>query len=126
MTLREQFVADLCKAMSEARKGVFDVNAAMERRLNEPTPQFYISPKRAAEVIYKVKSDGVQILDGMCPIKRQMYLDLISVIGNLREIQEFKNMPIYKLAYTAVQQQAPQFYVSLDTAKQIIKKCSKR
>ena len=120
--IRGQFVKDLCKAMSEARIKAYDADTAMSERLLEPAPRFYVTPKVASDYIYKIEAYGEQVLDGMTPNKKQMYHDLYAVVKNLRQIQEYKTMPIYKLVRTAVEQQAPQFYVSLSTAKNIIKK----
>jgi len=124
--IRGQFVSDVCKAMFEARKGAFDVNTAMAKRLCEPAPRFYITPKHAAEVIYKITAEGEKALDKYRPLRKQMYLDLYSVYNDLRQKPKFEGVPIYKLAVYVVEQQAPQFYIDLWTAKNIIKRCSKR
>ena len=124
--IRRQFVSDVCKAMFEARKGFFDVNAAMTKRLCEPAPRFYVTPKHAAEVIYKIIAEGEKALDKYRPLRKQMYLDLYSVYNDFRQKPKFENMPVYKLAEYVVEQQAPQFYIELWTAKNIIKRCCKR
>ena len=86
------------------------------RIVNSPSVRFWVSEERAAIVISKILK-GDKLLD-MRPLKREMFMALFDAFCKLRE--QFPDRNISELAFFAVRQPAPKFYLTPGSAKVII------
>jgi hypothetical protein len=108
---------DLLNAYKEALR-IYDRSSAdLYRKVVEmPTRRFYVSEERAAIVISNMHK-GRSIAQ-MRPNKREMYEEIYRRVLELKK--ERPNDSIYDLTFAVVQQPAPKFYLTPESARVFI------
>lgn len=89
--------------------------------VNMPSKRFWVSAERAAIVVSRMMK-GDKLLD-MRPTKREMFEEIYRRVMNLKESS---SASIYELTIEVVQEPAPKFYLTTESAKVIIYKAKKR
>lgn len=88
----------------------------LERLVAMPTERFYVSEWSATIVIARMlKGDD---LSSMMPNKRRMYEDILARVKQLME--DDGSLSLYDAVWQAVNQPAPQFYLTPASAKVIL------
>ena len=122
MEYAEERIRDLMRAHDEyiANCRYIRMNELYQTIVNRPSRRFWVSDIRAALVIAKIAKGEKDILDGMWPTKKEMYLEIYRRVQELQK--EFPNKKISELCARAVEQPAPKFYLAANSAKIMISK----
>lgn len=88
-----------------------------------PAKRFWVSDIRATLVISAMMR-GEPVLDGMWPLRKEMYREIFSRVEKLRH--RFPDAPLAELCSKAVRQPAPKFYLSPGSIKMMICKARKK
>lgn len=91
--------------------------------VNMPSRRFWVSDIRAALVVSAIMR-GEADLDGMWPLKKEMYLEIHRRVVELGK--ENPGMSISELCSIVVTQPAPKFYLTPGSAKMMVCKARKR
>lgn len=95
-----------------------DIHAFFRRVVNMPSKRFWVSERRAANVVTKMlKGDR---LEGMGREKKRMYYEIFKRVTNLMRHRPKER--IYDLTLEVVNQPAPCFYLTPDSAMMIVSK----
>ena len=81
---------------------------------NSPCSRFWVSEERAKAVVSDILK-GRYILDGMLPMKREMYIEIFRRSQALRE-----DAPLFDIVMLAVNSPSPKFYMTPDSVLQIV------
>lgn len=84
--------------------------------VNTPSERFWVSPRRAAVVISSIIKG--KSLDDMGAMKKEMFLEIYKRVLALK--QEAPRAGIYELCKVIVEQSAPKFYLTPESAKVIV------
>ena len=122
MEYAEERIRDLMRTHDEyiANCRYIRMNELYQTIVNRPSRRFWVSDIRAALVIAKIAKGEKDILDGMWPTKKEMYLEIYRRVQELQT--EFPNKKISELCAMAVEQPAPKFYLAANSAKIMISK----
>lgn len=122
MEYAEERIRDLMRAHDEyiANCRYIRMNELYQTIVNRPSRRFWVSDIRAALVIAKIAKGEKDILDGMLPTKKEMYLEIYRRVQELQK--KFPNKKISELCAMAVEQPAPKFYLAANSAKIMISK----
>lgn len=110
---------DLMNAYREVYTKCHSQREAYIKTVKHPAPRFYITPKRAySALILMVKGDFSE-LENLNPAKRNMYLELFDKLQQMSQKQEFMGKSLRFICPFLVTQPASEFYISVDTFKDI-------
>lgn len=120
----EQRNEDLMRAYREeiSRAGHIKVVNVFARVVEQPSERFWVSEERAFIVISAMLR-GVP-LDGMRPLKQEMYREIHARFLKLRE--KHPDMRVRHLVSIVVNQPAPKFYIEPASARVIVCKIRKK
>lgn len=108
---------DLIIAFNKLYEVSNTVNAEFYERLSQsPARRFWVSEERAAIVLSRMEHG--ENLDDMIPSRRRMFHDLYKVFSHLKDIHP--SCSVFDLACMAVNSQAPSFYLTPKSMKEII------
>ncbi len=119
MQFARERIADLMRAYREciARSDRISMPEIYERIVNMPTSRFWVSEIRAALVVAAAMR-GEPCLEGMWPLKREMYQEIMARCHRLR--LQHPELSIAQSCALVVQQPAPKFYLTPGSAKMMI------
>lgn len=110
---------DLMKAYHEVYTKCHTQLEAYIKTVKHPAPRFYITPNRAYNMMsLMVKGDFSQV-DSQDPLKRKMYYELFDKLNLLTQRQEFMGKSLWFICPFLVSQPASEFYISVNTFKEI-------
>lgn len=92
--------------------------------VNSTSTRFWVSPERACRIISQKLKTGELKISGKN--KRKMMEDLFDLVMEMRGDQQYKHASISLLVSIAVEQPAPRFYLTPESAKSIICEIRKR
>lgn len=87
--------------------------------VESPAPRFYIDPRRAHLYISPMRHGDMSRIEGLSPLRRQMYEDLFDVVLRLSASSTHYGKCLYDLLRIAVKQPAPRFYIHPKRMEQI-------
>ena len=90
--------------------------------VNMPSRRFWVSDIRATLVVSAMMRSEM-VLEGMWPLKREMYEEIHRRVIALRE--EYPHRTVSDLCAMVVQQPAPKFYLTPGSAKMMVCKARK-
>ena len=102
---------------SLARQSVIDRMKAFHEASEAPAPRFWVSDTRAAIIISRMMK-GDDVLSGMQPGKRKMYLEIYKRVKELRA--ERPKAPLGDLVFEVVNSPAPCSYLAANTVRNIL------
>lgn len=82
-----------------------------QRTVSHPAPRFYVNAKSALRYISPMMRGDRRALDGMKPLRREMYEVLFEVVLKLSQKERFWGESIYSILRQAVMEPAPRFYI---------------
>lgn len=91
---------------------------------NMPSRRFWVSDTRAALVVSAIMREGEKALNGMWPSRREMYKEIYNRVIALKEVYPHKS--ITELCSKVVEQPAPKFYLTPDSAKILLCKIKRK
>ena len=91
---------------------------------NMPSRRFWVSDTRAALVVSAIMREGEKVLDGMWATRREMYKEIYNRVIELKDV--FPNKSITELCSKVVEQPAPKFYLTPDSAKILLCKIRRK
>lgn len=102
--------ADLIRAYREDISSckVIRLSEVWQRIANMPSARFWVSEERAAIVVAKMMHGDK--LEGMRPLKREMFFEIFRRVKKLRA--EYPDVSIYKCCIRVVSSPAPKFYMT--------------
>ncbi len=100
-----------------ARQSVIDKNKAFHITAQSPTPRFWVSETRAAEVVGKLLA-GSDPFARMLPEKIEMYREIFDRFMSLRKNR--KDASIAELIFEIVNDEAPRSYLTWQTVRSIV------
>lgn len=102
--------ADLIRAYREDISSckVIRLSEVWQRIANMPSARFWVSEERAAIVVAKMMHGDK--LEGMRPLKREMFFEIFRRVKKLRA--EFPDVSIYTCCIRVVCSPAPKFYMT--------------
>lgn len=112
-TVRRRVMDPRCKSMTEV----------YAQAVMEPCSRFWVSERRAAEVISKMLR-GVDPDWKSVPLRRKMYQELCRRVIAWRG--ENPGHPLSDAVFAAVNSQAPEFYLTPESAMVIVSRIMKR
>ena len=111
----EQRNNDVMRAYFEqlGRRRRIQLPVVFRELVDSPSKRFWVTAERAAIVISDmIRGDN---LDGMRPLKKEMYIEIYNRVMKLKE--QFPKRSIYELVFEVVQQPAPKFYLTAGSAR---------
>lgn len=87
--------------------------------VQQPAQRFYVDPRRAHQRINMMMRGDMSAIDGMSPLKQQMYRDLYDVVLRLYQKKAFWRKKPYCVVKEAVLEPAPRFYIDWKRMEQI-------
>lgn len=111
--VRRRVMDPRCKSMTEV----------YAQAVTEPCSRFWVSERRAAEVISKMLR-GVDPDWKSVPLRRKMYQELCRRVIAWRE--ENPGHPLSDAVFAVVNSQAPEFYLTPESAMVIVSRIMKR
>ena len=108
---------------SIARQSQISLQKAFMDAKSTPAPRFWVSERRAAEVISKMLA-GKDPTPSMYPEKREMYREIFRRVLPLR--RRYPDAPLSELVFRVVNSEAPDFYLSLYSVRNIIYSLKKK
>ena len=103
-----------CKALSEAKHPI-NYTSAIEKAIATQANRFYISPRRAVEVIRKFRNNGYVKI---CRERERMFIDIYARV--LEAEANFPHLPLLHVIEIVLDQPAPEFYIKTSSAKIIL------
>lgn len=115
-TFSDQLNRDLMAAFRNAKSilGCAPIMQILEYTVNSPAPRFYVSEQRVTDVLYALRNNSLA-LDSMKPQTREMFMEIISRIRSLQRRYKKKSLP--EIIQTVIQQRAPKFYLTVQSAQ---------
>lgn len=110
--ISKQMHSDLIKAYCKACDGSWTMNDACAKAVKMPAPRFYITPKRAYQVISRMVKGDLDMLEIPNPLRRKMYYELFDVVMKLTEKREFIGKSLWYIMPYAVIQPASEFFIT--------------
>lgn len=89
-----------------------DMSEAFHRAVNSPAPRFYVHPRRAARIIYPMFQGDFRQLQGLKPLKREMYEELFRIVLRMSGQWKYHGKSVGYILSFAILEPAPRFYVS--------------
>ena len=125
MEYSEERINDLMRAYDEyiSSCDYIRMSDVYENIVNMPSRRFWVSDIRAALVVSAIIR-GEAGLESMCPLKREMYLEIYRRVVELGK--ECQGKRISELCAMVVMQPAPKFYLTPGSAKMMVCKARKR
>lgn len=125
MEYSEERVRDLMRAHDEYIENCryIRMNELYRTIVNRPSRRFWVSDIRASLVIAKIMK-GEDVLEGMWPTKKEMFLEIYRRVLDLQK--EYPDKKISELCAMVVEQPAPKFYLAANSAKIMISKYRKQ
>lgn len=104
------------------REKLAEQSAACVKRIcreaaETPASRFWVSEERAATVIYALDK-GENILDGMFPERREMFLEIYRRYREMRKI--YPEETVVKLVSEIVYQPAPRHFLSAERVRTLV------
>lgn len=94
---------------------------------HRPASRFWVGEERATEVISSLlraeKSQREEMLDSMLEKRREMYLEILTRVKRMRE--KMPEVCLSKIVEIVVGEEAPEFYLSDQSARSIISRIAK-
>jgi len=118
---------DLMNAYRTAMKNAeYPVNLTevLTRVVNSPSKRFWVSAERATNVISEMCSG--KDLKCMKLNKQRMFIEIFKRTNNLRNLPKYKNFRLSEIVALVIEQPAPCFYITQQSAKIIIHHIKKR
>ena len=112
---------DLLRAVNEVVK-FFDVETpeeAVALAIKRPSKRFWCSSQSAERAIWRIRKG--ETLDEMLPTLREQYFTLYDLYLELRETDEFRGKSVHYICAILVEQPAPKFYLTVNSALKIYK-----
>lgn len=110
-------------AMKNAKYPV-NLTEILTRVVNSPSKRFWVSSERASNVISEMYAG--KDLAGMKQNKRLMFREIFRRVKQLQHLSQYKNYRLSELVSIVIEQPAPRFYITADSAKIIIHHIKKR
>ncbi len=110
-------------AMKNAKYPV-NLTEILTRVVNSPSKRFWVSSERASNVISEMYAG--KDLAGMKQNKRLMFREIFRRVKQLQQLSQYKNYRLSELVSIVIEQPAPRFYITADSAKIIIHHIKKR
>ena len=102
-----------------ASRSFIDSEDVVKELVNTPCSRFWISEERALRVVNAINK-GFPILYGMLSTKREMFLEIYKRVMKLRK--RLPKASLYECVIKVVNSPAPKFYMSANSAREIIRK----
>lgn len=106
-----------------ARQSSASVSNLFKDVANSPSPRFWVSEERAAEVISKMMK-GEKLPGRMYAGKKEMYLEIYRRVKRLKE--KDPQARLSHLVFRVVNQEAPSFYLSWERVYQLVQSNRKK
>lgn len=90
--------------------------------LNHPAPRYYVTPEWAYKRIKGLQYGDTSCLDGLNPLKKEMYLSLFETVKRLSEKPSFRKKTLHYILQYAVLEPAPKFYIGISRMGVIFRK----
>lgn len=88
--------------------------------VNSPSARFWVSERRATTIISRM-IHGKDVLSGMKPQKKEMYMEIFN--RTMKRIKEGTKETLFDIVSSIVCSPAPKFYLTPDSAKIIYYRC---
>ncbi len=92
---------------------------AYQKTVKHPAPRFYITPKRAYNMLRPMVMGDFSGLEDIPPQKKKMYLELFDKLQQMTQKKEYIGKSLWFVCQFLVVQPASEFYLSVDTFKDI-------
>ena len=103
---------------SIARQSKISAERAFRDAADAPSPRFWVSEDRAAEVVSKIISNP-SVITNMYKEKAEMYLEIYRRVLKLRKV--YPDAPLSSLIFRVVNSTAPKSYLTWQRARTIIR-----
>lgn len=110
-------------AMKSAKYPV-NLTEVLTHVVNSPSKRFWVSSERASNVISEMYAG--KDLSGMKLNKRLMFREIFRIVKQMKDLPQYRNCRLSELVSTAIEQPAPRFYITPESAKIIIHHIKKR
>lgn len=104
--------------------GPIQLREVMYQVVNSPSSRFWVSPERAMRVISSM--DHGNRLNGMIRNKRIMFREIYRRVHQLRTRPHYRQLPLSEVVQIVVEQPAPSFYMTPQSAIVIMHHIRKR
>lgn len=104
--------------------GPIQLREVMYQVVNSPSSRFWVSPERAMRVISSM--DHGNRLNGMIRNKRIMFREIYRRVHQLRTRPHYRQLPLSEVVQIVVEQPAPSFYKTPQSAIVIMHHIRKR
>lgn len=110
---------DLMDAYREVYTKCHSQREAYIKTVKHSAPRFYVSPKQAYDILRPMITGDNSRLQTLPPLKQKMYLELFDILKQMFQRQEFMGKSLWFICQFLVAQPASEFYISVNTFKDI-------
>lgn len=121
---RDQDLLNAYRRQIALTSGLIRLREVMCRVVNSPSSRFWVSPERAMRVISSMEQGNR--LEGMMRNKRIMFREIYRRVHLLRERPPYRQLPLVEVVQMVVEQPAPSFYMTPQSAIVIMHHIRKR
>lgn len=115
LTMRD----DLMKTYREVFGKCRTQKEAYAKVVKHPAPRFYVSPKKAYEVMRFLISGDTSVLENMRSDRKRMYMDMFNVLLRMMQKPEYTGKSLWFVCQFLVTQPAPEFYFSVSSMEDL-------
>lgn len=110
-------------AMENAKYPV-NITEVLTNVVNSPSKRFWVSSERASNIISEMCAGNN--LSGMKLNKQLMFREIYRRVVQMKDMPRYKNYRLSELVSIVIEQPAPKFYITPESAKIIIHHIKKR
>ena len=100
------------------------LHQVLQKTVASPSKRFWVSPERAFKVIGDIRSG--KNLDNMNTNKRLMFFEIEKRVSEVQKTEAHNNLGLYDIICIVIEQPAPCFYMTPESAKVIIHHIKKK
>lgn len=108
---------DLMKAYREIAPNCHSQQEAWEKVVHSPAPRYYVSPKRAWDILRRMAVGDFSKVDSMKPIRQKLYYTLFNRMDEMTQRKEFVGKSLWFICQFLVSEPAPEFFIQPSNLK---------
>lgn len=110
---------DLMNAYREVYARCRSQKEAYRKTVKCPAPRFYVTPKQAYCMLRRMVRGDFSKVQTLAPHKQSMYMEMFGKLQQISQRQEFIGKSLWFICPFLVAQPASEFYISVETFKDI-------
>ena len=121
---RDNDLMDVYRLAMKNAKYPVNLTEILTRVVNSPSKRFWVSSERASNVISEMHSG--KNIEGMKLNKKLMFREIYRRVKQMQNLPQYMNYRLSELVLIVIEQPAPKFYITPESAKIIIHHIKKR